>query len=62
MITQRRLVIGAAALCVSSTAALASIGSATAQTWPTRTVKFIVSLGPGSGADNGPDRRFVKAS
>ena len=53
MITQRRFVIGAAALCVSFTATLAGIGSATAQTWPTRPVKFIVSLGPGSGADIG---------
>ena len=31
---------------------LASV-SASAQSWPTRPVKFILTLGPGSGADIG---------
>jgi tripartite-type tricarboxylate transporter receptor subunit TctC len=41
----------AAVLSLSFIAALAGIEAATAQTWPTRPVKLIVSLGPGSGAD-----------
>jgi tripartite-type tricarboxylate transporter receptor subunit TctC len=58
MITQRRFVIGAAALCAAFGVMLAGLATATAQTssapsWPTRPVKFIVSLGPGSGADLG---------
>jgi len=52
MIARRRFVI-AAALCASWGAALAVATPASAQTWPTRPVKFIVSLGPGSGADVG---------
>jgi len=48
MIARRRFVI-AAALCASFAAA----APASAQSWPTRPVKFIVSLGPGSGADVG---------
>jgi len=50
---QRWFTVGAAALSLSFNTILASIGSATAQAWPTRTVKFIVSLGPGSGVDIG---------
>ena len=46
-----RFAVGAAVLTLSFIAALAGIESATAQTWPTRPVKFIVSLGPGSGTD-----------
>jgi tripartite-type tricarboxylate transporter receptor subunit TctC len=46
-----RFSAGAAVLSLSFIATLAGIESATAQTWPTRPVKFIVSLGPGSGAD-----------
>jgi tripartite-type tricarboxylate transporter receptor subunit TctC len=46
-----RFAVGAAVLALSFIAALAGIESATAQTWPTRPVKFIVSLGPGSGTD-----------
>ena len=45
-----------AALCAISTSlVLATIlaASSLAQTWPQRSVKFIVSLGPGSGADIG---------
>jgi tripartite-type tricarboxylate transporter receptor subunit TctC len=37
--------------CLAVTAALAS--AASAQSWPQRPVRFIVSLGPGSGADIG---------
>ena len=51
MNTQRRLVIATAALCLSFSAALAGISHAAAQDWPTRPVKLIVSLGPGSGVD-----------
>lgn len=43
----------AAALFVSFTATMASIGSANAQAWPTRPVRLIVSLAPGSGVDIG---------
>ncbi len=46
-----RFSVGAAVLTLSFIAALAGIESATAQTWPTRPVKFIISLGPGSGTD-----------
>jgi tripartite-type tricarboxylate transporter receptor subunit TctC len=46
----RRLLYAVATLC----AAITTLASpAAAQTWPTRPVKFIVSLGPGSGADLG---------
>lgn len=44
------------ALCVLSAgllAAIATVASSSAQTWPQRSVRFIVSLGPGSGADIG---------
>lgn len=55
MFARRRFVI-AVALGASLATTLASIPTVTAQTsstpgWPTRPVKFIVSLGPGSGAD-----------
>jgi tripartite-type tricarboxylate transporter receptor subunit TctC len=40
----------AAALSLSLSALL-GIGPGTAQTWPNRPVKFIVSIGPGSGSD-----------
>jgi tripartite-type tricarboxylate transporter receptor subunit TctC len=54
MVTQRRFAIGAAALCVSFAATLAATAqTSSTQSWPTRPVKFIVSLGPGSGADVG---------
>ena len=46
-----RRAICAAVLALPVIATLAGIESAAAQTWPTRPVKFIVSLGPGSGAD-----------
>src|SRR5262245_17852872 len=46
-----RFAVGAAVLTLSFIAALAGFESASAQTWPTRPVKFIVSLGPGSGTD-----------
>ena len=47
MITRRTasLVLALTAICVVSSA------PAPAQTWPSRTVKFILPLGPGSGAD-----------
>ena len=41
------VVIGVASLLALSMAPVA------AQTWPQRTVKFILTLGPGSGADIG---------
>lgn len=46
-----RWVVGATAFTVSLIAALSGIDTAAAQAWPTRPVKFIVSLGPGSGTD-----------
>ena len=46
-----RFVVCAVVLSLSFPAALTGTESATAQTWPTRSVKFIVSLGPGSGTD-----------
>jgi tripartite-type tricarboxylate transporter receptor subunit TctC len=52
MIPQRRFVI-AATWCLAFAALLAGAAPASAQGWPTRPVKFIVSLGPGSGADVG---------
>jgi tripartite-type tricarboxylate transporter receptor subunit TctC len=51
MRVHRRLVLTATAFCLSLGAAAAGIGNAVAQDWPARPVKFIVSLGPGSGAD-----------
>src|SRR5215510_1165102 len=51
MTMQRRTLI-TGALCLSLYAAAGSTVAA-AQTWPTRPVKFIVSLGPGSGTDVG---------
>lgn len=54
--------LGALATGLAVTAALAF--PASAQTWPQRSVRFIVSLGPGSGADIGArllaDRLTVK--
>ncbi len=52
MTMQRRFFI-TAALCLSLQAITASWERAVAQTWPSRPVKFIVSLGPGSGTDVG---------
>src|SRR5215470_12394060 len=49
MTMQRLFIAIAMGLSLSATTA----GSASAQAWPTRTVKFIVSLGPGSGTDIG---------
>lgn len=51
MTMQRRTLIKGA-LCLSLCGAAGSTVAA-AQTWPTRPVKFIVSLGPGSGTDVG---------
>jgi tripartite-type tricarboxylate transporter receptor subunit TctC len=42
------LALAAAAICIQSAPALAQ-----AQDWPTRSVRFIVPLGPGSGVDIG---------
>jgi tripartite-type tricarboxylate transporter receptor subunit TctC len=55
MTPQRRFVIAAKclSLCVALAATFVGAAPASAQTWPTRPVKFIVSLGPGSGADVG---------
>jgi len=46
-----RRAISAVVLTLSFIATLTGIETAAAQTWPTRPVKFIVSLGPGSGVD-----------
>ena len=42
-----------AVLCAFSAILIASTIAAMAQSWPQRSVRFIVSLGPGSGADIG---------
>jgi tripartite-type tricarboxylate transporter receptor subunit TctC len=45
-----------AVLCVTLVASVCWLGTATAQTaqaWPSRTVRFILTLGPGSGTDIG---------
>jgi tripartite-type tricarboxylate transporter receptor subunit TctC len=49
----RSIIALAAALSLAFVAILAGTSGVAAQTWPTRTVKFIVSIGPGSGADIG---------
>src|SRR5258708_40134656 len=49
LLSMRRLTFAVAFLAVLVLAAEPS----TAQTWPHRTVKFIVTLGPGSGVDIG---------
>ncbi len=51
MNAHRRLTLAAAALCLFLSATTATIENAAAQDWPARPVKFIVSLGPGSGVD-----------
>jgi tripartite-type tricarboxylate transporter receptor subunit TctC len=51
MDARRRLVIAAAALGLWGGATAAGIAPAAAQDWPSRPVKFIIPLGPGSGAD-----------
>jgi tripartite-type tricarboxylate transporter receptor subunit TctC len=51
MNTQRRFAVTAAALCFSFNASLASIGVATAQTYPTRPVRLIVG-GPPAGPND----------
>src|SRR6059036_742540 len=51
MLSMQRLAFG---LAVGVLAMLVQVAKpATAQTWPQRTVKFIVTLGPGSGVDIG---------
>src|SRR5262245_42581037 len=52
MTMQRRFFI-TGTLCLSLQATAVNWTVASAQTWPTRPVKFIVSLGPGSGTDVG---------
>ena len=47
---QRSLLTAVAALSLGFSA-LSTVSPAVAQTWPTRPVKFIVSIGPGSGSD-----------
>lgn len=49
----RRLAIALAALGLWSGAVFGATGLASAQDWPSRPVKFIVPLGPGSGTDIG---------
>ncbi len=54
MISLFRAVAGAFVLLVVApvlAAVVAPVGGAAAQGWPTRTVKFVVPLGPSSGAD-----------
>jgi tripartite-type tricarboxylate transporter receptor subunit TctC len=48
-----KLHLAAIALAVACAASLVSPSQAQTQTWPTRTVKFIVPFGPGAGADIG---------
>ena len=52
-IGRREFIVTTAALCLPLHATAASSTVVAAQTWPTRPVKFIVSLGPGSGTDVG---------
>ena len=50
----RGIIVAACALIVVLGAALAGATGAAAQAkWPTRPVRFIIPLGPGSGADIG---------
>jgi tripartite-type tricarboxylate transporter receptor subunit TctC len=51
MSTQRRFAVTAAALCLSFNASLASVGSATAQAYPTRPVRLVVG-GPPAGPND----------
>jgi tripartite-type tricarboxylate transporter receptor subunit TctC len=51
--TMQRRFFTTATLCLSLQSITASWEGAVAQTWPSRPVKFIVSLGPGSGTDVG---------
>ena len=51
MIGARRL--SCAFILVALLAVLFVAAPASAQSWPTRAVKFILTLGPGSGADIG---------
>lgn len=51
MSMQRRSVATAAALCLSFSAMLPNIGSAAAQTWPTRPVRVLVGFAAGSPSD-----------
>src|SRR5437763_10429828 len=53
MLKARRLVRNFARLSTTVLLLLASILSALADSWPQRPVKFIVTLGPGSGVDFG---------
>jgi tripartite-type tricarboxylate transporter receptor subunit TctC len=47
------LVVGLLAVLVIAAPPARAQSQQTAQTWPTRTVKFIVPFGPGAGADIG---------
>ena len=63
----RRVAIAAAALSFWCGAIFGATGFANAQDWPSRPVKFIVPLGPGSGTDIGRNtyietRRAVHSS
>jgi len=49
----RRLALAAATLSLWCGAMFGATGAANAQDWPSRPVKFIVPLGPGSGTDIG---------
>lgn len=51
MKVQRRLILAATALGLAFAGTMTGAPKATAQAWPTRPVRFIVSLGPGSGVD-----------
>src|SRR4051812_23272129 len=49
----RHCAVALALLLAPALAAPASAQAPAGQNWPTRTVKFIVTLGPGSGSDIG---------
>ena len=53
MNSRRRFVLGTAAVLTSVAAPPLSLRASAQQSWPTRPVKFILTLGPGSGADIG---------
>jgi tripartite-type tricarboxylate transporter receptor subunit TctC len=51
--TERGTAVGLSAVCLALLLLLLLVPPSIAQTWPQRPVKFIVTLGPGSGVDFG---------
>jgi tripartite-type tricarboxylate transporter receptor subunit TctC len=51
MKVRRRLILAATAIGLASIGTMTGAPNAAAEAWPTRPVKLIVSLGPGSGVD-----------